>query len=146
MLGCFSWRTHWKRWSGRNQMYCTLSAEHFTAEEAVQKLPQLKGICDQKNPDKMNQNHRFFYQVQGQLNITQRDYCIFAVWTPKSLKMIHINRDDAFWRNKMLPSLTRFYNECMLPEILDSRHNRHMSIRDPKYIMEAKEEKIEKNN
>lgn len=32
----------------------------------------------------------------------------------------------------------------MLPEILDSRHNRHMSIRDPKYIMEAKEEASKK--
>lgn len=39
----------------------------------------------------------------------------------------------------MLPSLTRFYYECMLPEILDSRHNRHMSIRDPDYILKAKE-------
>jgi len=38
----------------------------------------------------------------------------------------------------MLPVLLRFYHECMLPEILDSRHNRHMPIRNPKYIVERK--------
>ncbi|RLU23843.1 hypothetical protein DMN91_004051 [Ooceraea biroi] len=37
----------------------------------------------------------------------------------------------------MLPLLTRFYYECMLPEILDSCHNRHMPIRNPNYITEA---------
>ena len=59
---------------GLVEIKCPLSAEHLTAEEAIKNLPQLKGIFDKKNPDKMNQNHRFFYQVQGQLNITQRDY------------------------------------------------------------------------
>jgi len=39
----------------------------------------------------------------------------------------------------MLSFLTRFYFECMLPEILDSRHNRNMPIRNPKYIIEARE-------
>lgn len=56
------------------------------------------------------------------------------------MKILHVNRDIAFWKNKMLPFLIRFYNECMLPEILDSRHNRHMPIRNPRYIIEAKEE------
>jgi len=46
----------------------------------------------------------------------------------------------------MLPSLTRFYFECMLPEILDSRHNRNMPIRNPKYIIEAKEKSSKSRN
>lgn len=129
---------------GLVEIKCPSSAEHLTAEEAIQTLPQLKGIFDKKNSDKINKNHRYFYQVQGQLNVTQRDYCIFAVWTPKSFKTVHINRDNAFWESKMLPFLTRFYYECMLPEILDSRHNRHMPIRNPKYIIEAKEEASKK--
>jgi len=126
------------------EIKCPLSAEHLTAEEAIQTLPQLKSIFDKKNREKMNRNHRFFYQVQGQLNITLRDYCIFAVWTPQSLKAIRVSRDNTFWINRMLPLLTRFYNKCMLPEILDSRHNRHMPIREPRYIMEAKEEACKK--
>lgn len=80
------------------------------------------------------------------MNITQREYCVFAVWTPKSMKIVHVNIDNVFWKDQMLPYLKRFYNECMLPEILDSRHNRHMPIRNPRYILEAKEEAAKKNN
>jgi len=48
--------------------------------------------------------------------------------------------------NKMLPVLLCFYHECMLPEILASRYNRHMPIRNPKYIVEAKEKAAKKSN
>ncbi|KAM0724668.1 hypothetical protein ACS0PU_009052 [Formica fusca] len=136
--------------NGLVEIKCPLSAEHLTAEEAIKTLPFLKGIFDKKDPHKMNRNHRYFYQVQGQLNITEREYCIFAVWTPKSIKILHISTDNEFWKNEMLPFLTRFYYECMFPEIVDSRHNRHMPIRDPLYIIEAKEkavkEKISRKN
>jgi len=131
--------------NGLVEIKCPLSAENFTAEEAIKTLPALKSIFDKKDLNKMNQNHRYYYQIQGQLNITQREYCIFAIWTPKSMKILRINTDKIFWTNKMLPFLTRFYNECMLPEILDSRHNRHMPIRNPKYIMQAKEEAAKNN-
>ncbi|EZA49485.1 hypothetical protein X777_12279 [Ooceraea biroi] len=122
---------------GLLEIKCPLSAENLTTDEVVQKLPQLKTVFDKKNPDEMNQKHRFFYQVQGQLNITRRDYCIFVVWTPKSFKIVRVSRDESFWKNQMLPLLIRFYNESMLPEILDSRHNRHLPIRNPQYILEA---------
>lgn len=78
----------------------------------------------------MNQKHRYYYQIQGQLNISKREYCIFAIWTPKSIKLLRIDVDKIFWKNEMLPSLLRFYEECMLPELLESRHNRHMPIRE----------------
>jgi len=60
------------------------------------------------------------------------------------MKMVHVDRDNAFWKSQILPFLTRFYYECMLSEIVDSRHNRHMSIRNSKYIIEAKEEAAKK--
>jgi len=44
----------------------------------------------------MNRSHIYYYQLQGQLHITQRQYCIFALWTPLGLKMEKILRDDAF--------------------------------------------------
>jgi len=94
----------------------------------------------------MNRNHRFFYQVQGQLNITERDYCVFTVWTPKSLKMMRVKRDELFWQKEMLPLLTCFCYECMLPEILDSCYNRHMLIREPQYTIKAKEAKDRQRN
>ncbi|KYN06254.1 hypothetical protein ALC62_02801 [Cyphomyrmex costatus] len=124
---------------GLVEIKCPLSAENLTAEEATETVPRLKNIFDKKNGNMMNKNHHYFYQIQGQLNITQREYCIFAVWTPKSVKTIRVQRDEYFWKNRMLSFLTRFYMECMLPEIVDSRYNRNMPIREPQYIMEAKE-------
>ncbi|KYM99282.1 hypothetical protein ALC62_09978 [Cyphomyrmex costatus] len=132
--------------NGLVEIKCPLSAKDLTAEEAIQTLPSLKNIFNKKNLDKMNSNHRYFYQVQEQLNIARRDYCLFALWTPKSLKMVRVDRDDIFWKNQMLPLLTRFYLECMLPELVHSRYNRHMPIREPRHILEAKEAAAKKIN
>jgi len=126
---------------GLVEIKCPLLAEHLTAEET---LPQLEDIFDKKNPDKMNQKHRFFYQIQEQFNITQRDYCIFIVWMLKSMKIVRVNSDNIFWNNNMLPFLIRLYYDCTLPEILDNRHNRHMPIRNPRYITEAQQEAAKK--
>lgn len=130
--------------NGLVEIKCPMSAEHLTAEETVKTLPLRKSIFDKRNPDKINQSHRFFYQIQGLLNITQREYCIFVIWTPKSIKIVRVDVDDAFWKSKMLPFLTRFYYECMLSEILDSRYNKHMPIRNPRYVIEVKEEAVKK--
>lgn len=130
--------------NGLVEIKCPLSAENLAAEKAIETLPSLKGIFDKKDLNKINQNHRYYYQIQGQLNITRQEYCIFAIWTPKSMKILRIDADKMFWTNQMLPFLTRFYNECMLPEILDSRHNRHMPIRNPNYIIVAKEKAAKK--
>ncbi|KYN05017.1 hypothetical protein ALC62_04094, partial [Cyphomyrmex costatus] len=52
---------------GLVEIKCPLSAENLTAEEAIHTLPRLKGIFDKKDLNAMNRNHRFFYQIQGQL-------------------------------------------------------------------------------
>lgn len=56
-------------------------------------MPPGKGIAQNKidfckvedNTLKLKQNHNCFYQVQGQLHITCRNYCYFVVWSPKGL-------------------------------------------------------------
>ena len=83
----------------------------------------------------MNKTHHYFYQVQGQLHITDRKYCIFYLWTTKRLKSIKVERNYAFWKREMEPKLVQFYLECMLPELIDSRYNRCMSIREPQFIL-----------
>ncbi|KAL6416526.1 hypothetical protein ACFW04_013389 [Cataglyphis niger] len=74
--------------NGLVEIKCPLSTENLTAEKAIKTLLSLKGIFEKRNPHKMNRKHRYYYQIQGQLNITQREYFIFAVWTPKSMKNI----------------------------------------------------------
>jgi len=31
----------------------------------------------------LKKTDNYYYQVQAQLNITERNYCYFVVWTPK---------------------------------------------------------------
>ncbi|KYN18870.1 hypothetical protein ALC57_08800 [Trachymyrmex cornetzi] len=128
------------------EIKCPQSAEHLTVEKAVETLAPLRAIFNKKDPEKMNRNHKYFYQIQGQLNITKRDYCVFTIWTPKSMKIIHVNKDNAFWKKKMLLRLIRFYYECMLPEIVDNRYNKNMPIRDPGYILQAQGDAAKKIN
>jgi YqaJ-like viral recombinase domain. len=122
------------------EIKCPYAARNLTPEEAIsQKVANVHRIF--KNSDTMNNKHEYYYQIQGQLHVTRRKYCIFVLWTTKGKKTILICRDDKFWHECMEPLLKRFYECCMVPEIIDSRHNRSMSLREPDYILQAREAK-----
>ena len=44
----------------------------------------------------------------------------------------------AFGKQKCPPLLKRFYEDCLVPEIIDSRAARNMPIREPQYVIEAR--------
>ena len=114
----------------------------LTAKEAMRKYADLNFVNAKTNG--MKATHHCYYQIQGQLHITQRKYCVFALNTPKSMEIRVVLRDDLFWQKKIEPYLSRFYDNCLLPEILDSRYCRKMPIRDPQYILEAHKKHQEK--
>lgn len=80
----------------------------------------------------VNKNHPWYIQVQGQLHVTGKKKCIFAVWSgsQQDLKVEEILRDDTIWENKMKEKLIYFYKNKLLPELCDPRHTRNMIIRD----------------
>lgn len=53
------------------------------------------------NMHALKQESNYFYQIQGQLHITERKVCYFFIYTSKwtHLEVIHI--DDVFWISKM---------------------------------------------
>lgn len=70
--------------------------------------------------------------------------CDFVVYTTKGIHVQEIHRDDAFWKTKMEPFLLRFYKDCVLPEIVDSRLARSMEVRRPEWnrlAIEAKKKR-----
>lgn len=123
------------------EVKCPLSGSTLTPAEVINKKIGLVGnmfLRNKINGDlTVRKKHRYYYQVQGQLHITKREYCIFAVWTPQDIITVEIKKDDDFWRNQMEEKLTKFYMNCLLPELLDSRRKRSMPIREPSYIIEA---------
>ena len=141
--------------SGVVEIKCPKRAEHMTIEEAIEKYADLKNVYN-KNKDKkgkkkqyknvkkpmsmMNVNHKHYFQVQGQLHTTRRLYCIFVMWTPnQSFKVTVVLRDDKFWNDHMEPKITRFFMECMLPELVDSRYNRNLQIREAEFIINSRQ-------
>uniref|UniRef100_A0A1B6E7F7 YqaJ viral recombinase domain-containing protein n=1 Tax=Clastoptera arizonana TaxID=38151 RepID=A0A1B6E7F7_9HEMI len=127
------------------EIKCPSSAKNMTPEEAIlaKKFTFWK-VTKTGEIGSVNENHNFYFQIQGQLLITHRKYCEFALWTPKGLKLQHIEKNDQLWNEKMKMKLEMFYMNCMLPELIDPRHTRTMVIRDPAYILQA--QKLENKN
>ncbi|KAL0840686.1 hypothetical protein ABMA28_015880 [Loxostege sticticalis] len=121
------------------EVKCPVTAHKVGIEEAIRNKKISFWKKDKSGELEVNKNHNWYYQVQGQLHITQRPKCIFTVWANERepLKVEVIQKDDIFWKTKMEKKLTAFYMDCLLPELVDPRHPRNMEIRNPSYIEEA---------
>ncbi len=85
----------------------------------------------------INKKHDWFYEIQTMLHITRRQFCIFAVWSghderSKCIKYEHVYPDEPLWTSQMESKILRFYNNNLLPEIIDPRKRRGMPIRGVK--------------
>ncbi|KAL4718047.1 hypothetical protein ACJJTC_012087 [Scirpophaga incertulas] len=112
---------------------CPITAAKIEFIEAVKgnKIQSLK--YDKKTHQfVINKNSNWYFQIQGQLHITQRRLCLLGIWTGEKspVHIEYIARDDDFWNQKMESKLVTFYMKCLLPELVDSRHTRGMAIRD----------------
>lgn len=103
--------------NGLVEIKCPYSSRQLSPIEAIQtkKLTYMEsGKLEQFH---LKKNHNYFFQVQGQLHVTKRDFCYFVVWTPKGFIYDKITRDDEFFNN-MKEKLKTFYCKHYLPEIL----------------------------
>lgn len=114
------------------EIKCPITAYKIGLEKAIadKKIPFYKKTT--RGDLEINEHHNWYYQIQGQLHVTQKKKCIFALWSGENhkLKLETIYRDDQFWNNKMQEKLSKFYLEHMLPELVDPRFPRKMPIRD----------------
>ena len=116
-------------------------AKNLTPLQAIKQIQIVREIFSREDINKLNRQHNYYYQVQGSLHISRRKYCLFVLYTPKGIHIVREEYDEEFWKMKMEPKLTRFYMECLLPEIVDSRIRRNMPIKEPDYIINALKEK-----
>ncbi|CAG9762686.1 unnamed protein product [Ceutorhynchus assimilis] len=67
--------------NGLVEIKCPWSARHLTPEEGIsqKKITIWKYTKDECI---LNTNHKWYFQVQGQLAVTDRAYCVLCVWTP----------------------------------------------------------------
>lgn len=114
------------------EVKCSYKGSAISPHDAI-----LAGHIDYIQVDKKSKDiiglkkvHRYYYQVQGQLAVTGRKYCLFAVFTNENenLYIEKIRRDDQFIA-AMMPKLHTFFNVCLLPEIVDPRRSRSLPLR-----------------
>ncbi|XP_076081060.1 uncharacterized protein LOC143051967 [Mytilus galloprovincialis] len=81
----------------------------------------------------LKENHNYFYQCHGLLNICNKDWIDFVVRTlnPHQIFIQRIYRDVSLWENTMLPKLQSFYNKAILPELASPREGKSPGIREP---------------
>lgn len=121
------------------EVKCPFSSADLQPEDAISQ-GRIKSFKYVNGKIVLNKNHDHYFQVQGQLHITKRHYCLYAVWTRKGIFYHRIERDDDFWQKEMKDKLIRFYMDCILPEIIDPRHTRSMAIKNPEYIITAQKQ------
>ena len=63
----------------------------------------------------LKEKHAYYYQCQGVMNILGLKWLDFIVYTKKDLYWERIDCDQKLWTHKMLPGLTYFFTEFILP-------------------------------
>ncbi|XP_035207441.1 uncharacterized protein LOC118182228 [Stegodyphus dumicola] len=121
---------------GLVEVKCPYSARDSTNLKEFFKQNKQQGLKWNANgsfylPD----THKYYFQIQGQLNITNRSWCDLFYWCQGDTLTVRIEKNEKFWKN-ILPKLNSFFFDCVLPEILDPRATRNMTLREPYYIIE----------
>lgn len=65
----------------------------------------------------LSQTPNYYSQVQGQLEVCDKQYCDFVCWTNKGVHVERILRDRSSFEH-IKPSLDHFFQEALLPCIL----------------------------
>ena len=99
---------------GIGEVKCPFSKKDMTVDEACKD----KNFCLQKLTGKiqLKKSHNYFYQIQGCMATLNVSWCDFVVFTNVDLHIERIYFDIDFW-HKIVPELSSFYTEYMLPEL-----------------------------
>ena len=97
------------------EVKCPYSIRDRTPKQAANKAKFY--LEPTENGLQLSRSHQYYYQIQGQLAISQRWYCDFICWTPQGFHVERIERAEHVF-DEMLPKLTNFFVQVILPEIL----------------------------
>ncbi|XP_050520342.1 uncharacterized protein LOC126893859 isoform X2 [Daktulosphaira vitifoliae] len=103
------------------EVKCPFNVRNMIPEDAI-KNKNIRHVFFDKNGNLLLKRHsQYFYQIQGELHITKRQYCYFIIWTQKGMVYATITRDDKFWNDNMESQLINFYENRMIPELINSQ-------------------------
>ena len=126
--------------AGIAEFKCPYTAQAMTPEEAAT-AAKPGSFCSSLSSSgalKLKANHSYYYQVQGTLAITKRQWCDFVIWTPKGISVERITADSQFW-GIAKPKIVAFYKKAVLPELALPRFTSGQAIREPPHPESQKE-------
>ncbi|XP_029343469.1 uncharacterized protein LOC100570366 isoform X1 [Acyrthosiphon pisum] len=121
------------------EIKCPYAAKDTENEIEAVSTGKLKYCSIKENKLVLSKNHIYYYQIQGQLHISQKEQCFFIIYTTNWMSVQIIKYDDDFWSTQMVDKLKTFYLNCLLPEIVDPVYKyRFMKsdIRESKIILQ----------
>ena len=75
---------------------------------------------DEEGELHLSHSHEYYYQVQGQLSVCEKDYCDFVCWTPKGIHVERIIQDSVHFAQTK-PALDSFFVKALLPVLLTGK-------------------------
>lgn len=96
------------------EIKCLSSKRNFHPTSAL----LLLGICTKKDDGTIEliKQHSYYYQMQGQMLVTNLKMCLFVGFTHKGITVVEVPFDEEFC-NAMWSSLKTFYTEAFFPVI-----------------------------
>ena len=114
------------------EVKCPFSHQHQNPLEAGNLSSFFCNVRLSNNAEvvRLQQSHKYYAQVQGQMAVGNRKWCDFVVFTTKGISVKRINYDEEYWMNTLLPKLEEFYDTCLAPEIVSPIHALGLPLRD----------------
>ena len=114
---------------GYLEIKCPYSARNLTPAEASAH----SGFCcllTSTGQLELKETHQYYAQIQGQMALGERPWCDFVLFTLKGISVQRIRFNQTYWTTKVLPKLTSFYDNCVVPELVSPVHSLGLPIRD----------------
>ena len=77
--------------------------------------------------DATEKNHAYYYQVQFQIFISEKDYCDFIVWTTNDYYYERIEPDEEFWSTVSVKA-KEFFEKVIILELIGKHYSKPARI------------------
>ncbi|XP_046331249.2 uncharacterized protein LOC124114619 [Haliotis rufescens] len=74
-------------------------------------------LCKRNGLMQLKENSNYYFQVQGQMYLSKRKYCFFAVCTFKDFFVQKISLDEEYCTGSLIPRLSLFFESFLKPYI-----------------------------
>ncbi|XP_060596640.1 uncharacterized protein LOC132750648 [Ruditapes philippinarum] len=101
--------------------------------ETVLSKSQLKNFCiyNQDGKNALKDNHAYYYQIQAQLGILERNWCDLFIWGGEdNFLVVRVQFNPEFWSN-LKEKMIQFHSHWLAPEYFEMRIPRRLL---PKYL------------